>query len=95
MLSLILYSQISFAGGFCYHNKGQAMHEDFCSRVNEANCHAHGNICNWTEVDNPKKPIPKPAHHCLPKRGSESREEACAEYRETMCRVHTRVCEWR
>lgn len=84
-----------FAGGFCSHNKGQAMHKDFCSKVNEANCQAHGNICNWTEVDNPRKPVAKPAYYCIPKRGIESQEEECAEYGETLCRSHDNVCEWR
>lgn len=93
--SFLCFADLSLAGGFCLHNKGQAIHEDFCSRVNEENCKVHGNICNWIEVDEPKKPVAKPAYNCLPRHGNESLEEICMEYQETMCKVHTRLCEWR
>lgn len=84
-----------WSGGFCSHNKGQSIHADFCSRVNQENCLAHVNICNWTEVDEPRKKYPRPSHTCRPRRGAESLEEACAEYEETMCKAYSRLCEWK
>ena len=84
-----------FANGFCNHNKGQAIHQEFCSAIIESECRAHSHICTWNKVDDTADRMYKPPGYCQQKRNLYTPEVLCNEYDETLCRVHHLFCEWK